>query len=253
MKKKRRDLSLPANNSNSENIRLQAFLAHCGVASRRASEQIILDGRVSVNGNVVTELGTKVFPSDKVLVDGKEVHLEESKRYVLLNKPLGYVCSQSDEKGRPVAVDLLKSKYKERLYNVGRLDMFSHGAIIFTNDGDFAAKLSHPSAEIEKEYLVETSFALPRYLAEDFRRGIRIDNVFYKAKDAQELNSHKMRVVLVEGKNREIRRVFESREAVIKNLKRVRIGCVELGDLQPGESRNLTNAEVNGLLRLCKN
>ena len=246
-------MSLPANNSNSENIRLQAFLAHCGVASRRASEQIILDGRVSVNGNVVTELGTKVFPSDKVLVDGKEVHLEESKRYVLLNKPLGYVCSQSDEKDRPVAVDLLKSKYKERLYNVGRLDMFSHGAIIFTNDGDFAAKLSHPSAEIEKEYLVETSFALPRYLAEDFRRGIRIDNVFYKAKDAQELNSHKMRVVLVEGKNREIRRVFESREAVIKNLKRVRIGCVELGDLQPGESRNLTNAEVNGLLRLCKN
>lgn len=246
-------MSLPVNNSNSENIRLQAFLAHCGVASRRASEQIILDGRVSVNGNVVTELGTKVSPSDKVLVDGKEVHLEESKRYVLLNKPLGYVCSQSDEKGRPVAVDLLKSKYKERLYNVGRLDMFSHGAIIFTNDGDFAAKLSHPSAEIEKEYLVETSFALPRYLAEDFRRGIRIDNVFYKAKDAQELNSHKMRVVLVEGKNREIRRVFESREAVIKNLKRVRIGCVELGDLQPGESRNLTNAEVNGLLRLCKN
>ena len=244
---------MPANNSNSENIRLQAFLAHCGVASRRASEQIILDGRVSVNGNVVTELGTKVSSSDKVLVDGKEVHLEESKRYVLLNKPLGYVCSQSDEKGRPVAVDLLKSKYKERLYNVGRLDMFSHGAIIFTNDGDFAAKLSHPSAEIEKEYLVETSFALPRYLAEDFRRGIRIDNVFYKAKDAQELNSHKMRVVLVEGKNREIRRVFESREAVIKNLKRVRIGCVELGDLQPGESRNLTNAEVNGLLRLCKN
>ena len=244
---------MPANNSNSENIRLQAFLAHCGVASRRASEQIILDGRVSVNGVVVTELGTKVSPSDKVLVDGKEVHLEESKRYVLLNKPLGYVCSQSDEKGRPVAVDLLKSKYKERLYNVGRLDMFSHGAIIFTNDGDFAAKLSHPSAEIEKEYLVETSFALPRYLAEDFRRGIRIDNVFYKAKDAQELNSHKMRVVLVEGKNREIRRVFESREAVIKNLKRVRIGCVELGDLQPGESRNLTNAEVNGLLRLCKN
>ena len=244
---------MPANNSNSENIRLQAFLAHCGVASRRASEQIILDGRVSVNGNVVTELGTKVSSSDKVLVDGKEVHLEESKRYVLLNKPLGYVCSQSDEKGRPVAVDLLKSKYKERLYNVGRLDMFSHGAIIFTNDGDFAAKLSHPSAEIEKEYLVETSFALPRYLAEDFRRGIRIGNVFYKAKDAQELNSHKMRVVLVEGKNREIRRVFESREAVIKNLKRVRIGCVELGDLQPGESRNLTNAEVNGLLRLCKN
>lgn len=246
---------MPANKSENQNeeIRLQAFLAHCGVASRRASEKIILDGRVSVNGNVVTELGTKVLPTDKVQVDGKEIHLEKSKRYVLLNKPLGYVCSQSDEKGRPVAVDLLKEKYKERLYNVGRLDMFSHGAIIFTNDGDFAAKLSHPSAEIEKEYIVETSLPLPRFLAEDFRHGIRIDNVFYKAKDAEEINSHKMRVVLVEGKNREIRRVFESYGAAIRNLVRVRIGNVQLGNLKDGESRDLTKSEISGLLDLCRN
>lgn len=255
MKKKRRGSPLPASKSENQNeeIRLQAFLAHCGVASRRASEKIILDGRVSVNGNVVTELGTKVLPTDKVQVDGKEIHLEKSKRYVLLNKPLGYVCSQSDEKGRPVAVDLLKDKYKERLYNVGRLDMFSHGAIIFTNDGDFAAKLSHPSAEIEKEYIVETSLPLPRFLAEDFRHGIRIDNVFYKAKDAEEINSHKMRVVLVEGKNREIRRVFESYDAAIRNLVRVRIGNVQLGNLKDGESRDLTKSEISGLLDLCKN
>lgn len=246
---------MPASKSENQNeeIRLQAFLAHCGVASRRASEKIILDGRVSVNGNVVTELGTKVLPTDKVQVDGKEIHLEKSKRYVLLNKPLGYVCSQSDEKGRPVAVDLLKDKYKERLYNVGRLDMFSHGAIIFTNDGDFAAKLSHPSAEIEKEYIVETSLPLPRFLAEDFRHGIRIDNVFYKAKDAEEINSHKMRVVLVEGKNREIRRVFESYDAAIRNLVRVRIGNVQLMDLKDGESRDLTKSEISGLLDLCRN
>lgn len=255
MKKKRRGSPLPASKSENQNeeIRLQAFLAHCGVASRRASEKIILDGRVSVNGNVVTELGTKVLPTDKVQVDGKEIHLEKSKRYVLLNKPLGYVCSQSDEKGRPVAVDLLKDKYKERLYNVGRLDMFSHGAIIFTNDGDFAAKLSHPSAEIEKEYIVETSLPLPRFLAEDFRHGIRIDNVFYKAKDAEEINSHKMRVVLVEGKNREIRRVFESYDAAIRNLVRVRIGNVQLKDLKDGESRDLTKSEISGLLDLCRN
>lgn len=255
MKKKRRGSPLPASKSENQNeeIRLQAFLAHCGVASRRASEKIILDGRVSVNGNVVTELGTKVLPTDKVQVDGKEIHLEKSKRYVLLNKPLGYVCSQSDEKGRPVAVDLLKDKYKERLYNVGRLDMFSHGAIIFTNDGDFAAKLSHPSAEIEKEYIVETSLPLPRFLAEDFRHGIRIDNVFYKAKDAEEINSHKMRVVLVEGKNREIRRVFESYDAAIRNLVRVRIGNVQLGNLKDGESRDLTKSEISGLLDLCRN
>lgn len=241
------------NTFTSEKIRLQAFLAHCGVASRRSSEKIITDGRVTVNGNIVTELGTKVSPSDVILVDGKEIHLEESKRYVLLNKPTGYVCSQSDEKGRPVAVELLKEKYSERLYNVGRLDMFSHGAIIFTNDGDFAAKLSHPSAEIEKEYIVDSSLPLPRFLAEDFKKGIRVDGVFYKAKDAVELNSRRLKVILLEGKNREIRRVFESKNAAIKSLKRVRIGNVEIGNLQPGESRDLTSQEVAGLLKLCKN
>ncbi len=246
-----RDNFMQKENTNEE-IRLQAFLAHCGVASRRASEKIILDGRVSVNGSVVTELGTKVKSGDKVLVDGKEIHLEEAKRYVLLNKPAGYVCSQSDEKGRSVAVDLLKEKYSERLYNVGRLDMFSHGAIIFTNDGDFAAKLSHPSAEIEKEYVVESTLPLPKFLAEDFSHGIRVEGVFYKAKSAVELNSHRMKVVLIEGKNREIRRVFESRGAAIKSLKRVRIGNVELGNLLPGESRDLTEKEVSTLLKLCK-
>jgi len=239
--------------SNSEPIRLQAYLAHCGVASRRASEKIILEGRVSVNGSVVTELGTKVTSNDKVLVDGKEISLEETKRYVLLYKPAGFVCSQSDEKGRRVALELLKDSYSERLYNVGRLDMFSSGLIIFTNDGDFAAKLSHPSAEIEKEYVVETSLPLPRSLAEDFKRGVRVEGVFYRAKDASEINSHKMRVVLIEGKNREIRRVFENSGAVIRSLTRVRIGSVSVGDLKPGEFRELTQFEIKELLNLCKN
>ncbi len=228
--------------------RLQAFLAHAGVASRRASEKIILDGRVSVNGATVTELGTKVGPGDKVFVDGKQVFAEETKRYVLLNKPVGYVCSMSDEKGRPVAADLLKDKYSERLYNVGRLDMFSCGLIIFTNDGDFAKVLSHPSAEIEKEYVVDTSLPLPRGLDADFERGLRVDGVFYKAKSARELNSHRMAVVLVEGKNREIRRVFESREASIKRLCRVRIGNININEMAPGESRDLEPFEVQELL-----
>ncbi|WP_191013738.1 pseudouridine synthase [Treponema zioleckii] len=251
MKNKRRSLYL--HDSNSEPIRLQAYLAHCGVASRRASEKIILEGRVSVNGSVVTELGTKVTSNDKVLVDGKEISLEETKRYVLLYKPAGFVCSQSDEKGRRVALELLKDSYSERLYNVGRLDMFSSGLIIFTNDGDFAAKLSHPSAEIEKEYVVETSMPLPRSLAEDFKRGVRVEGVFYRAKDASEINSHKMRVVLIEGKNREIRRVFENSGAVIRSLTRVRIGSVSVGDLKPGEFRELTQFEIKELLNLCKN
>ncbi|QSI02540.1 rRNA pseudouridine synthase [Treponema ruminis] len=254
MKLKMRGSYLPDNSNSAANeeVRLQVFLAHSGVASRRASEKIILDGRVAVNGVIVTELGTKVSGKDKITVDGKPVFLEEQKRYVLLNKPLGYVCTQSDEKGRPCAVDLLREKYSERLYNVGRLDMFSHGALIFTNDGDFAAKLSHPSAEIEKEYIVESSLPLPRYLAEDFRRGVRVEGVFYKAKDVQEVNSHKMRVVLVEGKNREIRRVFENAGVAIRNLCRVRIGSVELADLGPGEFRDLTPEEVSNLLKLCR-
>ena len=236
-----------------DEIRLQAFLAHCGVASRRASEKIILDGRVSVNGQVVTELGTKVTSDDEVLVDGKPVKLEENKRYVLLNKPAGYVCSNSDEQGRDSAIDLLKEYYSERLYNVGRLDMFSSGLIIFTNDGDFAARLSHPSSELEKEYIVDSSLPLPRNLAEEFMHGVRIDGVFYKCKFAKELNSHRMQIVLIEGKNREIRRVFESRNVAIKRLVRVRIGNVEMNKLAAGGHRDLTQEEVKGLLAICRN
>ena len=234
-------------------IRLQDFLAHCGVASRRASEKIILDQRVCVNGVTVTELGTKVKETDVVTVDGKTVALEENKRYVLLNKPAGFVCSSNDEKGRDNAVDLLKKDYTERLYNVGRLDMFSSGLIIFTNDGDFAAKLSHPSSELEKEYIVDSSLPLPRGLAEDFMHGIRIDGVFYKCRAAKELNSHRMQIVLIEGKNREIRRVFESRNVAVKRLVRVRIGNIEMNKLPPGEHRDLTEEEIKGLLALCKN
>ncbi len=137
--------------------RLQVYLAHSGVASRRACEQIILDGRVTVNGNTVTNMGAKVAPDDVVCVDGNRVRPEEQKRYVLLNKPSGYICSLADEKGRQVAADILKSAYTERLYNVGRLDMYSSGAILFTNDGHFASVVGHPSAEIEKEYVVEAS------------------------------------------------------------------------------------------------
>ena len=130
---------MPANVSDSNQKtqwRLQHFMAQCGVASRRASEEIIASGRVAVNGVTVTAPGTKVSAFDTVTVDGKVIHQEEEKRYVLLNKPAGYVCSLSDEKGRPVAADLLKDTYSERLYNVGRLDMFSSGLIIFTNDGN---------------------------------------------------------------------------------------------------------------------
>lgn len=234
-------------------IRLQAYLAHCGVASRRASEKIILDGRVCVNGNIVTELGTKVSFKDKVTVDNKLIKLEEKKRYVLLNKPAGFVCSNSDEKGRDVAIDLLKDKYSERLYNVGRLDMYSKGMILFTNDGDFAKKLSHPSSQIEKEYIVETSQDIQEEFPKNFEKGIRVDGVFYKCKKCQILKARKLKIILIEGKNREIRTVLESQNIGTKSLVRVRIGNVNLDDLKPGDSRELTDSEVKGLLNLCEN
>lgn len=244
-------VSAPATTTSDE-LRLQVYLAHCGVASRRASEQIILDGRVKVNGQIVTELGTKVTSKDLVTVDDKKIHLEAKKRYVLLNKPAGFVCSSSDEKGREVAADLLKEKYSERLYNVGRLDMYSKGMIIFTNDGDFAAKLSHPSSQLEKEYIVETSQDVPEDFPAKFEKGIRIEGTFYKCFRCEILKARKIKIVLIEGKNREIRTVLESQNIGTKSLVRVRIGNVNLDDLRPGESRDLTDLEVKGLLKLCK-
>ena len=251
MKMNRNDSNLP-DNKNTEQTRLQAYLAHCGVASRRASEQIILDGRVTVNGNVVTELGTKVSAEDKVCVDGKPVHLEKRKCYVLLNKPAGFVCSASDEKGRQVAADLLRDSYKERLYNVGRLDMYSKGMILCTNDGDFAAKLSHPSSQIEKEYIVETSQDVTEETAKLLEKGVRVDNVFYKCVRCDVLKPRKIRIVLIDGKNREIRKMLESQNIGTRSLVRVRIGNVNLDDLKPGEHRDLTGREVKNLLSLCK-
>ncbi len=171
---------------------------------------------------------------------------------MLLNKPAGFVCSSSDEKGRAVAADLLKEKYSERLYNVGRLDMYSKGAILFTNDGDFAAKLSHPSSQIEKEYIVETSQDVTEETARLFEKGIRIDNVFYKCAHCQVLKPRKIKIVLIEGKNREIRRLLESQNIGTKSLVRVRIGNVNLDDLKPGDCRDLTEKEVKSLLNLCK-
>lgn len=249
-------------NQNDSKIRLQVALAHAGVASRRACEKIITEGRVSVNGNLVTELGTKVSKDDIICVDGKQVFKETNKRYILLNKPIGYVCSLSEEKernnepARNLAIDLLKPYYSERLYNVGRLDMYSSGLILFTNDGNFAAVVSHPSAQLEKEYIVETSTSYPRFLPEKFMKGIRVDGVFYKCKFAENISSRKMRVVLIEGKNREIRRVIESFDLRIKSLTRIRIGFLsaELKNgemLKVGAFRELTEKEVADILKLC--
>ena len=231
-----------------DEIRLQVYLARCGVASRRASENLILNGRVSIDGKIVTELGTKVSGKEKICFDGKQIFPEAEKRYILLNKPEGYVCSLADEKDRPIAASLLEDTYTERLYNIGRLDMLSGGAILFTNDGDFSAKVEHPSSEIEKEYEVITVFEYPDEILQKFLRGVRIEGVFYKALFAERISKNKMRIVLIEGKNREIRRVLKFFNIKIKKLTRIRIGCVRLSDLPSGKHRPLTSEEIKGLL-----
>jgi 23S rRNA pseudouridine2605 synthase len=228
-------------------VRLQAYLAHAGVASRRASEKLITGGRVSVNGRVVTTLGEKALPGDDVRVDGKPVKPENRLHYLALNKPAGYLCSSADPQNRPLALELLPPEIRERLYSVGRLDFLSSGLILFTNDGDFAAKTGHPSAEIEKEYIVEASGIIPDSVPEAFAQGITIEGVYYQSRNIEKIGRKTLRICLVEGKNREIRRVFSHFHLHPQKLHRIRIGPVLLGGLQSGESRPLTDKELREL------
>lgn len=247
MKQRVKDLSLQDNLQDLQ--RLQVYLAHSGVASRRACEKLILEGRVAVDGEVVQTLGTKVSPSQCITVDGREVFPEEKKHYLVLYKPEGCVSSLADEKGRALAVDLLKPFFKERLYNVGRLDMFSSGVLLFTNDGEFARTVSHPSSGIKKEYEITTLDMLPEDIAEKFKTGIRYEGVFYKAYSAQRVSSRKLRVVLIEGKNREIRNMLSAFNIRIKKLLRTRFGPVDLQGLTPGKFRELNNLEIAELTK----
>jgi 23S rRNA pseudouridine2605 synthase len=228
-------------------MRLQAFLARSGVASRRACEELITAGRVSVDGSVVTILGSKVDAGADVRLDGRPVALEVRRHYLALNKPPGYLCSSSDPQGRPLALELLPVSIEERLYNVGRLDFRSSGLILFTNDGDFAARIGHPSAEIEKEYLVDSTVPIPDAMIDDFAAGVEVEGVLYKARSIERLGQNSVRVVLIEGKNREIRRVFSHYHLHPEKLTRLRIGPVRLGALQEGSCRPLSGAELSAL------
>jgi 23S rRNA pseudouridine2605 synthase len=227
--------------------RLQAFLARAGVASRRACERLILEGRVSVDGALVSELGTRVPPGSRVELDGSPVLPEARIRHIVLNKPPGYISAMSDPEGRPLAVDLLKGAVEERVYNAGRLDQWSSGLLVFTNDGELASMLLRPSSGIEKEYEITADAPLPESFFEGFLRGVRIDGVAYRALEARRAGPAQARVVLVEGKNREIRRVLEAfgRKALV--LRRIRIGPVSIGGLAEGSFRDLGPLEVSAL------
>ncbi len=229
-------------------IRLQRYLALCGIASRRKNELHILDGRVSVNGTIIRVLGTKVDSGDKVLFDGKPVLPERRKLYIALNKPRGYLCSSYDPDDRPLALTLFADQYPERLYNVGRLDFNTSGLILFTNDGEFAKIVSHPSSEIKKEYIVESFEPIDSTILKEFQTGIVIEGVRYQISDYKIMTPNNVSLTLVEGKNREIRRLYESKGISIRRIHRVRIGPVHLGDLATAAHRMLTKHEIARLI-----
>jgi 23S rRNA pseudouridine2605 synthase len=225
-------------------LRLQVYLARSGVASRRKSEEIILQGRVRVNGTVIREMGSLVQPGDRVQFDGRPVYPQKRLIYLAVHKPRRYLCTSSDPQGRPLALDLVAPAFRERLFTVGRLDFLSSGLIFFSNDGQFAKAVSHPSSGVEKEYLVETPHPVPSEFLKRYQEGIQIKGETYHLKDFSYHNARTVRLVLEEGKNREIRTVFESDNITIKRLHRIRIGQVTVKGIQPGHYRSLTRTEI---------
>lgn len=231
-------------------IRLQKFLADAGVASRRASEQIILAGRVTVNGTEVRQLGTKVHPEDKVAVDGRRVKARR-RIYLALNKPKGYLCTRHDPLKRRAIGDLLPKEW-DNLYSVGRLDRDSEGLIFLTNDGDFALRLTHPRYGVRKTYRAEIEGRIEPAVLSRFMKGIDDAGDRLQAESAKIVSANNTRsvaeVVLAEGKNREVRRLFASVGLNVTRLQRVRIGPIKIGELPAGKWRTLTEIEINSLL-----
>ena len=232
-------------------VRLQKFLAQAGIASRRASEAIILAGRVEVNGRPVTRLGTRVDPAkDVVTVSGKPIQ-PLSHRYVAVHKPKGVLCTRKDERGRPLLGDLLPPDWD--LKPVGRLDRDSEGLIFATNDGEFALRMTHPRYNVPKVYMVEVKGKVPQTALAQFTEGVEDAGELLRARKATLVSSTRarsiVRIELTEGKNREVRRLFATQKIKVIRLTRVQIGKIKLGELPPGKWRTLTETEIQTLLR----
>ena len=231
--------------------RLQKILAQAGIASRRAAEELIISGRVAVNGRVVTELGTKADQeTDVITLDGKVVEAEKRRVYVLLNKPAGYVTTLSDPQGRPIVSELLKA-IPERLFPVGRLDYNTEGLLLLTNDGALANRLMHPRHEVEKEYHVRVRGAVtPEQLA-SLSRGVRIEDGMTAPARVSVMktsdNNTWISIAIHEGRYRQVRRMCAAVGLTVVRLKRARYGFLELGALRPGEYRFLSNEEIKAL------
>ena len=231
-------------------IRLQKYLADCGVASRRKCEQFILDGLVEVNGRVVQELGTKVNEKDEVKFKGKVLKPVENKVYILLNKPIGYVTTVKDQFGRDTVLDLVK--VKERVVPVGRLDMYTSGALILTNDGEFINKYTHPKNEIDKTYNVTVSGKITKEEVEKLKNGVELDDGYITKpakvkilKIDEEKNISRIQIIIHEGKNRQVRRMCEAIGKKVLALHRSKIGNIDVKDLKLGEWRYLRKSEIS--------
>lgn len=232
-------------------IRLQKVLAERGVASRRAAEELIVSGRVRVDGRVARELGTRVPPDASLEVDGRAVAATPQRRYLVMNKPRGVVSTARDERGRRTVLDLLGAR--ERLYPVGRLDADSEGLLLLTNDGELAHRLTHPSYGVPKTYLCEVPGPVAKSVARQLLAGIELDDGPAKADAFRVLDSLPpkalVEVVLHEGRNRIVRRMLEAVGHPVKRLIRTQIGPIRLGDLPPGKTRRLGVPEVGALYR----
>lgn len=237
-----------------ESIRLQKFLANSGVASRRKCEELILDGKVSVNGQIVKELGTKVNPAvDKVEYCGNPVFISNKFVYILLNKPIGYVTTAKDQFDRDSVLDLVK--VKERVVPVGRLDMYTSGALILTNDGDFVYKVTHPKHEITKTYTATVRGIIENDAVEKLRNGVEIED--YKTRPAkvkilktdEEKNISRLEITIHEGKNRQVRKMCEAVGSKVVALHRSKIGDIGVKDLKLGTWRYLKDFEVKKILK----
>ena len=229
-------------------MRINKYLASSGIASRRESDKLVQDGRVTVNGKVVS-LGIEVSDSDKVCVDGKTVSIKKNEYYIL-NKPKGYICSVSDDRGRKTVLDLMP-KNIGRIYPVGRLDYDSEGLLILTTDGELAQHLTHPSNNVPKTYLVKVEGRLTESDLNPIRSGIEIDGYVTKKSKANIVETNKdftkAHITIYEGKNREIRKMFSAIGKEVSLLKRIKIGELSLKGLDRGEYRKLTNHEVEYL------
>ena len=229
--------------------RLQKFLANCGVASRRKCEELITYGLIKVNGKVVTELGTKINPDiDIVEYNNTIIKQNEQKIYILLNKPIGYVTTAKDQFNRDTVFDLVK--IKERVVPVGRLDMYTSGALILTNDGEFVYKVTHPKHEIDKTYTVTLKGIITNEEVQALRDGVKIDDYITKPakvkilKTDKEKNQSRLEIVIHEGKNRQVRKMCEAIGRKVLALHRSKIGNIGVKDLKIGEWRFLTDEEI---------